>query len=338
MSNKIATIIPFYQEKTGLLRNAVASALEQKGVDPFKIIVVDDGSPVRAQNELLDLQERHSDRIVIIEQDNAGPGAARNTGLNNVPFDTTYVAFLDSDDQWMDTHLAKALSVLEMGYDLYFSDYRRPLGNVTSFEEKKFEAGCHQILNRYDLQYTHKGNFFDDMLYRNPVGTPTAVYRYSIMPDLRFDPAFRSAAEDYLFFLEIAQRTRRIAFSERCEVNIGEGVNIFYSKGWGTPGALCKLCDDARFRRLLQQKFSLSRTQRALNNRIIRRIRREFMRNFLKILQCRDRSAFLYMRRYMSIDRAMVLEVYPLAASLLIGITLSKTFRSFQHIMNLLSH
>ena len=114
-------IIPFFQREPGLLAVAVNSALTQGGED-LLVTVVDDGSPVSARAELAPIIA-HDRRVVIIEQANAGPGAARNRGLDATPDDVAYIAFLDSDDRWLPGHLANGLTALRLGADFYFSDH-----------------------------------------------------------------------------------------------------------------------------------------------------------------------------------------------------------------------
>lgn len=121
--SQVAVIIPFYQKAQGILTKAIASALNQVDFGNITIIVVDDASPVSARSELADVMTAHPGKIRILEQPNAGPAAARNKGLDNVPQGTQYVAFLDSDDEWIDTHLANATAALGSGYDFYFSDH-----------------------------------------------------------------------------------------------------------------------------------------------------------------------------------------------------------------------
>src|SRR5438309_11974615 len=91
---KVAVIIPYYQEKAGILRRAVRSVLDQEGSNSIEIVVVDDHSPVPAQQELAAFAAVIPERIRIINQPNAGPAAARNRGLNAVGMDTEFVAFL----------------------------------------------------------------------------------------------------------------------------------------------------------------------------------------------------------------------------------------------------
>src|SRR5262249_35341512 len=101
---KCTVIIPYYQREPGILRRALKSVFAQTHTD-FDVVVVDDSSPspVELELEAFPLDERA--RIIVIKQPNAGPGGARNMGLDHVPADSSYVALLDSDDEWTNDHL-----------------------------------------------------------------------------------------------------------------------------------------------------------------------------------------------------------------------------------------
>ena len=106
MTPFFSVVIPVYN-RASLLAQALRSVLAQSDQD-FEIIVVDDGStddPVRVVDALSDL------RIVIIRQDNRGGGAARNTGIDRAR--GRFVAFLDSDDEYLPHHLAAMRRLLE---------------------------------------------------------------------------------------------------------------------------------------------------------------------------------------------------------------------------------
>src|SRR3954464_14214558 len=94
-----SVIIPTYG-RPKFLSEAVASVLAQTCAD-FECIVVDDAGP-----ELATLP--NDARIRVIRRDeNGGPPAARNTGIDAAR--GTYVAFLDDDDVWLPTRLSDAL-------------------------------------------------------------------------------------------------------------------------------------------------------------------------------------------------------------------------------------
>lgn len=130
----IAVIIPFFQREPGLLAQCVRSILDQPDAPSYRIIVVDDGSPIAAEAELAELVPVAGDRLRIIRQTNAGPGAARNRGLDEVPPGTRYVAFLDSDDTWRGPFLADAVHALDRGYELFFGNSTRVGKQGTRFD------------------------------------------------------------------------------------------------------------------------------------------------------------------------------------------------------------
>jgi glycosyltransferase involved in cell wall biosynthesis len=94
-----SVIIPTYG-RPKFLSEAIASVLVQTCAD-FECIVVDDASPEPATLP-------NDARLQLIRRDeNGGPPAARNTGIDAAG--GTYVAFLDDDDVWVPTRLADAL-------------------------------------------------------------------------------------------------------------------------------------------------------------------------------------------------------------------------------------
>ena len=86
------------------LTETVDSALAQTEVRS-EIIVVDDGSTVDIQARL----RPYGSAVSYIRQDNAGAGAARNTGVRAATGD--FIAFLDHDDIWLPDKLAIQLAV-----------------------------------------------------------------------------------------------------------------------------------------------------------------------------------------------------------------------------------
>ncbi len=98
----ISVIIPVHNRQDVLPR-AVGSVLKQKGVS-FELIIVDDGSTedpcskLGAQTTPVSLpKECHALRIIRCPE-NKGPAAARNRGIKETH--GTWIAFLDSDDEW----------------------------------------------------------------------------------------------------------------------------------------------------------------------------------------------------------------------------------------------
>jgi len=91
-------IIPTFN-RAALLREALASVARQTFRD-FEVIVVDDGS----RDETESVVNSCDLPVTFLRQENRGPGAARNLAIQHSQ--GRYIAFLDSDDQWLPWTLA----------------------------------------------------------------------------------------------------------------------------------------------------------------------------------------------------------------------------------------
>ena len=108
----ITVIIPTHN-RAGLIRRAVASVLAASGPDD-EVIVIDDGSTDDTRNALASLQTR----IRYIYTSHQGAGAARNRGIEEAR--NPFVAFLDSDDEWMDGKIRLQRALLTSTPDVLF--------------------------------------------------------------------------------------------------------------------------------------------------------------------------------------------------------------------------
>jgi glycosyltransferase involved in cell wall biosynthesis len=123
----ISVVIPCYN-RAALLARAIDSALAQ-GRYVGHVIVVDDGSTDNTR----EICTQYAGRVEYVWQKNAGPSAARNTGVNHAR--NEWVAFLDSDDYWTPAHLermAKAIEQTDGAARFYFSDMQMGEGNATT--------------------------------------------------------------------------------------------------------------------------------------------------------------------------------------------------------------
>jgi len=102
---RFSIIIPTYN-RADSVTHTLESCFSQSFTD-FEIVVVDDGSK---DDTVSVLKQIADERLVIVEQANAGPAAARNTGMDHSSGD--YIAFLDSDDMWYPDFLAEANAML----------------------------------------------------------------------------------------------------------------------------------------------------------------------------------------------------------------------------------
>ena len=109
----VSVVIPTFNRE-GFIEQCVVSALQQSK-KPDEVIVVDDGSSDKTWDVLRTLgfsdskEERNSLRYIF--QRNKGVSAARNLGIKAAKY--RYIAFLDSDDVWLEKKLEKQISSLE---------------------------------------------------------------------------------------------------------------------------------------------------------------------------------------------------------------------------------
>jgi glycosyltransferase involved in cell wall biosynthesis len=104
---EITVIIPAYNRRQTIVA-AVTSALHQT-LPPREVIVVDDGSSDGTAQHVEALDEP-SVRVVQTGR-NRGPGTARNLGVELAR--GRFVAFLDSDDEWLEDKLSIQIAALD---------------------------------------------------------------------------------------------------------------------------------------------------------------------------------------------------------------------------------
>ncbi len=106
MPPRISVIIPTYNQ-SGTLRRAVSSVLGQT-FDNFEIVVVNDAST----DETKAVLSRFGDpRIRTVSHGkNRGAAASRNTGIRESTGD--FIAFLDSDDEWLQDKLSQQIAMI----------------------------------------------------------------------------------------------------------------------------------------------------------------------------------------------------------------------------------
>lgn len=112
MDNKlVSVIIPTFNRKDQIC-TAIDSVLRQT-YQCFEILIIDDYGHDDTE-ELIRSKYGSDSRIKYFMSEGAkGPSGARNYGMEVA--DGEYIAFLDSDDEWVDIHLDESISVLEKG-------------------------------------------------------------------------------------------------------------------------------------------------------------------------------------------------------------------------------
>jgi glycosyltransferase involved in cell wall biosynthesis len=124
----VSVIIPTY-DRAALLGRSIRSVLGQDYED-FELIVIDDGSTDETAGVMGGFRDPRI-RYVNLGR-NMGAGAARNAGIRMAR--GMFLAFQDSDDEWVPAKLAKQMSAFERGpsrVGVVYSDMQRIPTNQT---------------------------------------------------------------------------------------------------------------------------------------------------------------------------------------------------------------
>ena len=181
----VSIVIPTYNRKH-IISRAIDSVLNQT-YDHFEILVVDDGS-TDGTSEFL--KNRYKKTIRVIFQENQGASAARNKGIESAR--GKFVAFLDSDDQWLHTKLETQISFLE----------ENP--SVALLCARTYRADNPSKVNTY-LSEAITGDLFSTLYTHSFVSTPTVVVKKEVLEQVGgFDTRYVSA-EDFDLWLKITR-------------------------------------------------------------------------------------------------------------------------------------
>jgi glycosyltransferase involved in cell wall biosynthesis len=182
----ISVIIPTFNRSTVLPR-AVRSVINQTRM-PDEIIVVDDGSTDDTKN-LIATQFPH---IRYLYQKNQGASAARNFGIQMAKH--TWIAFLDSDDEWCPEKLSTQWDALQNNHPF----------RLCHTNEIWVRNGLR--INQMKKHTKRGGNIFEHCLPLCVISPSSVLIHHHIFDEIGgFDPDL-PVCEDYDLWLRICSR------------------------------------------------------------------------------------------------------------------------------------
>ena len=284
-SARIAVLIPYFQREPGLLRRALDSLAAQEH-RPAQVVVIDDGSPCSAAEEITPALHAVLGRLTVLRQANRGVAAARNAALDAVDDGVAAIALLDSDDYWQSSHLRYAATALAQGADFFFSNSRTEGAASDYFHG---HPRCDLLFNSEPVAGAPQLRRWSEgasALFGAgcPFATSAVVFRRAVMPELRFSTAFRRAAEDRKACWDLVTRAAVIMFStEPTLVSGTAGVGTWRKTG-GSGADLVRLADELRWNRQLIRSHLLRPPDRRLVRGAISARRQAALRSALRLL------------------------------------------------------
>ena len=199
----VSVVIPAFNSER-FLKDAIDSVLNQSYTNK-ELIVVDDGS----SDGTVDLVKSYGDSVRLICQENSGPGAARNRGVD--ASSGTYIAFLDSDDFWLPGKLAAQVSFLEQRPDcaLLYHDWIDVDSN--SDEDRRLRSEIHRQqpseVAPLDTEACETGWLYNELLSDSIMTTISVMMRRTLFQSLGgFDDSLPQG-QDYDMWLRASRET-----------------------------------------------------------------------------------------------------------------------------------
>ena len=199
-SPKVSVIVPIYNVER-FLPQCLDSVLGQT-FDDFELICVNDGSTDSSQ-KILEEYAAKDERIHVINQENGGLSAARNTGMAYASGE--YIAFLDSDDYLDSEMLAKTVAkadgtnadIVIFDYWLYFDS----TGELCTYRDQ-------EIYSRLDGQVFTLETAPEMAQF---IGVWDRLFRRSFLKEQGFSYPVGRIYEDVTFCVESELAAKRIA-------------------------------------------------------------------------------------------------------------------------------
>lgn len=207
----VSVIIPTYNRET-VIGRAIESVLKQT-YPHFELLIIDDGSTDQTKQVVEQIADERI-RYILLEE-NGGVAHARNVGIAETQYD--YIAFLDSDDEWMPEKLEMQMEKLLDSSAGFGAVYCRMGGNDW--------MGKPYIFPPYELERSIlEGKMLPIMLMQNLIGTPTVLVRRECIEKVGGFKESLVSLEDWEWILRIAKEYR-IGFVDKVllEVHKMEG-------------------------------------------------------------------------------------------------------------------
>ncbi|MFM5038901.1 glycosyltransferase family 2 protein [Aeromonas veronii] len=196
MNYSISVVIPMYNASQTIER-ALRSVENQINFEFKEVIIIDDGSSDNSYEIVAGYKGKSKLNIIIFKQKNQGVSSARNFGIEHAS--GNYVAFLDSDDEWLpektkeQMNLFKIPGVVMVGGN-HFNRSREGMGAFAFIDYKKqlfknyFQTStvivARDVLNVFggfyvEQKYAEEGRFYFELLNHGKailLNKPVVIY------------------------------------------------------------------------------------------------------------------------------------------------------------------
>lgn len=206
----VSIIVPTYHSHSTLPR--MIESVKNQTFPDWELIIID-GSSNDGTTELITEYKRElGQKLVYIEQINQGCCVARNTGIDAAQ--GQYIAFLDSDDEFLPNKLERQLDLFNARPDLglVYSDccYIDTDGNHHPSVFNTHAPVAREIPTETVGQNLHvcPPNLFDYLIRQYFIATIVGMVRREALADIRFITDNPHGFSEWIFYLDIVKKHR----------------------------------------------------------------------------------------------------------------------------------
>lgn len=170
MTEKVSVIIPTKNRIDATLR--CLKSVTNQSLSPFEIIVVDDGSSDGTSKKI---KENFPEIKILINEFSLGGAVARNQGANIATGE--FIAYLDSDDEWLPQHLENKIRLIKLD------------NSQGAFGTFILQKGKEEKPISFNIDHHSNGNIGNSILsaIRFDARTSTFVFRKETFLQIKFD-------------------------------------------------------------------------------------------------------------------------------------------------------
>lgn len=207
----VSVVVPTYKSVRHIRR--MIDSVRTQTFSDWELIIVDGASEDGTTEIVEEFRGRLNDRLIYIEQPNQGCCFARNTGIDAAR--GKFIAFLDSDDEFLPNKLERQLELFKLQPDLglVYCDFR-----YIDFDGRKHESvfETHCPLAR-TVPFEKVGrelrvctpDLFDYLIQQYFIATITGLVRREVLgKDIRYDVSNSYGFAEWMFYLDIVRRSR----------------------------------------------------------------------------------------------------------------------------------
>lgn len=215
-SDMISVIIPMFNAEHTIIKALDSVRNQNYDLKQFELIIINDGSTDRSGRLAENYSDTHPElNIKIINRENGGVSKARNAGLKAATGD--YIAFLDSDDEWLPQKTARQMEFLQN--EALNVDFISSLRN----SEKIWFPYKVNVLNLAEIT-------LKKLLIRVDGQTSTALFKRKVLENTGFFDEKQRYSEDANYWMKISKNNSMYILGEEL-VYTGGGKRSFGASG-----------------------------------------------------------------------------------------------------------